>query len=140
MKTVQIKPADVKREWHLIDAKGKVLGEIGVKIATWLTGKHKVSFTPHVDSGDFVVVINADEVAVTGNKRADKMYYTHSMIPGGFKQASFEKVMEKDSRKVIEHAVSGMLPKNKMRDPRMARLKIFATAEHTFTDKFKKES
>ena len=137
MKTVQIKPAEVKREWHIIDAKGKVLGEISTKIATWLTGKHKVSFTPHVDSGDFVVVINAAAVDVTGNKREDKMYYSHSMIPGGFKQANFTQVMEKDPRKVIEHAVSGMLPKNKMRDPRLARLKIFAGEEHTYTDKFK---
>ncbi|MEP7167699.1 MAG: 50S ribosomal protein L13 [Candidatus Woesebacteria bacterium] len=137
MKTVQIKPAEVKREWHLIDAKGKVLGQISTQIAVFLSGKHKVSYTPHVDSGDFVVLINAKEVEVTGNKRADKMYYSHSMIPGGFKEASFEKVMEKDPRKIIEHAVIGMLPKNKMRDPRMARLKIFVGADHTYSDKFK---
>lgn len=137
MKTVQLKPAEVKREWHLIDAKGKILGDISTQIATWLMGKHKVSYTPHVDSGDFVVVINAKEVAVTGNKRADKMYYSHSMIPGGFKQATFEQVMEKDPTKIITHAVSGMLSKNKMRDPRLARLKVFSGAEHTYTDKFK---
>jgi large subunit ribosomal protein L13 len=137
MKTVQAKPADVKREWHLIDAKGKVLGQISTQIATFLSGKHKVSYTPHVDSGDFVVLINAKDVEVTGNKRANKMYYSHSMIPGGFKEASFEKVMEKDPRKIIEHSVIGMLSKNKMRDPRMARLKIFVGAEHTYTDKFK---
>jgi large subunit ribosomal protein L13 len=140
MKTVQIKPAEVRREWHLIDAKGKILGQISTQIATFLSGKHKVSYTPHVDSGDFVVLINAKDVEVTGNKRADKMYYSHSLIPGGFKGASFEKVMEKDPRKIIEHAVAGMLPKNKMRDPRMARLKIFVDSEHTYSDKFKKQA
>lgn len=137
MKTVQITPAQVVREWHLIDAKGKVLGEIATQIATFLMGKQKVSFTPHVDSGDFVVLINAANIEVTGNKRSDKMYYSHSMIPGGFKSASFEKVMEKDPSKVIVHAVSGMLPKNKMRDPRLARLRVFVGSEHTYTDKFK---
>lgn len=130
MKTTQIKPAEVVREWHLIDAKGKILGDISTQIATFLMGKHKVSYTPHVDSGDFVVVINAKDVEVTGNKRADKMYYSHSMIPGGFKQAPFEKVMEKDPTKIIEHSVKGMIAKNKMRDPRMARLKIYADDSH----------
>ena len=136
MVTKQTKPAEVKREWHLIDAKGKILGQISTQIATFLSGKHKVSFTPHVDSGDFVVVINAALVEVTGNKRADKMYYTHSQIPGGFKGITFEKLMDKDPKKIIEHSVIGMLPKNKMRDPRMARLRIFVGAEHTYTDKF----
>ncbi len=133
MKTTQIKPSEVKRAWHVIDAKGKVLGEVCTKAAVFLMGKHKVSFTPHVDSGDFVVVINAANVELTGNKAAKKMYYSHSMIPGGFKEISFEKLMEKDPTKVIEHGVKGMLPKNKMQDPRMARLKIFVGNEHPYT-------
>lgn len=136
MTTKQIKPAEIKREWHIIDAKGKILGQVGTEAAIYLMGKHKVSYTPHVDSGDFVVVINAKDVEVTGNKRADKMYYSHSMIPGGFKSISFDKVMEKDPTLVIVHAVKGMLSKNKMRDPRMARLKVFAGSEHMYKDKF----
>ncbi len=137
MKTIQITPAQVVRNWHCIDAKGKVLGDVAAQAARLLMGKQKVSYTPHVDSGDFVVVINAAAVEVTGNKRSDKMYYSHSMIPGGFQAVSFEKVMEKDPTRVIVHAVSGMLSKNKMRDPRLARLKVFAGSEHTYTDKLK---
>ncbi len=132
MKTTQIKPADVRRGWHIIDAKGKVLGKVCTQAAQWLMGKHKVSFTPHVDSGDFVVVINAKEVEVTGTKAQKKMYYSHSMIPGGFKEISFEKLMEKDPRKIIAHGVKGMLSKNKMQDPRMARLKIFVDDKHPY--------
>ncbi len=132
MTTKQAKPAEVRRNWHLIDAQGKVLGQVCTKAAKWLMGKHKVSFTPHVDSGDFVVVINAKEILVTGTKAQKKMYYTHSGIPGGFKETTFEKQMEKDSRKVITHGVKGMLPKNKMQDPRLARLKVYADATHPY--------
>lgn len=137
MMTYQAKPKEVKREWHLIDAKGKVLGAISTDIATFLMGKHKTTFTPHVDSGDFVVVINAALVEVTGNKKLKKTYVSHSGIPGGFKEITFEKLMEKDPRKIIEHAVKGMLPKNKFQDPRMNRLKIFVGSEHEYTDKIK---
>lgn len=133
MKTVQIKPAEVQRAWHIIDAKGKVLGDISVKAAHLLMGKQKVNYTPHVDSGDFVVVINAKDVVVTGNKATGKMYYRHSMIPGGFKERSYAKVMNDDPRKIIEHAVRGMVSKNKQRDPRMARLKIFVDNVHPYT-------
>ncbi len=136
MKTYQATPKEVVRAWHVIDAKDKVLGQVARDAAIFLMGKHKVTFTPHVDSGDFVIVINADTVAVTGRKATDKMYYSHSGIPQGFKQISFEKLMEKDSRKVILHAVKGMLPKNKQQDPRLARLKIFAGSEHDYQDKF----
>lgn len=135
MKTYQEKPATVTRSWHIIDAKGKVLGRLCTEIATLLMGKQKVTFTPHVDSGDFVVVINAKDVVVTGQKASQKMYQSHSGIPGGFKEISFEKLMEKDPRKIIEHAVKGMLPKNKQQDPRMARLKIFVDATHPYTNK-----
>lgn len=133
MKTMQIKPAEVKRTWHLVDAKGKILGKVCVEVATFLMGKHKVSFTPHVDSGDFVVVINAKDVVVTGNKAKDKKYFSHSMYPDGFKEIAFEKQMDKDPKKIIEHGVKGMISKNKMRDPRMARLKIYEDANHPYT-------
>jgi large subunit ribosomal protein L13 len=140
MKTYQAKPAEVKRAWHLIDAKGKILGKVAVDAAQKLIGKQKVTFTPHVDSGDYVVVINAKEVAVTGKKMSDKMYYSHSGIPGGFKELSYAQVVAKDPREVIVHAVKGMIPKNKQQDRRLARLKVFVGSEHTFMDKFKVES
>lgn len=130
MKTVQVKPAEVKRSWHVIDAKGKVLGQVCTQVAKLLIGKHKVTFTPHVDGGDYVIVLNAKDVVVTGGKAGGKMYYSHSGIPGGFKAISFEKQMEKDPRKVIVHGVYGMLPKNKMRNPRIARLKVYVNDEH----------
>lgn len=140
MKTIQAKPAEVKRAWHLVDAKGKILGKVAVDVAGKLIGKHKVSFTPHVDSGDYVVVINAKDVAVTGKKATDKMYYSHSGIPGGFAELTFAQVVAKDPGYVITHAVKGMIPKNKQQARRMARLKVFAGSEHTFMDKFKAES
>ncbi len=136
MKTYQAKPAEVKRAWHIVDVKGKVLGAMSVQIARKLMGKQKVTFTPHVDSGDFVVVINAKDVAVTGKKVTDKIYYSHSGVPGGFKEVTFAQQMEKDPRKIIEHAVKGMLPKNKQQARRMARLKVFTGSTHTYTDKF----
>src|SRR5258706_5132378 len=108
MNTQQAKPAEVKRNWHLFDAQGKILGAMSVQIAKKLMGKHKVSYTPHVDSGDYVVVINAKKVVVTGNKVTGKMYYSHSGIPGGFKAISYEKVMAKDPTKIIEHSVKGI--------------------------------
>jgi large subunit ribosomal protein L13 len=136
MKTYQAKPAEVKRAWHIFDAKGQVLGAMSVEVARLLMGKHKVTFTPHVDSGDYVVVINAKDVVVTGNKAEDKTYYSHSGIPGGFKEVTFAEQMEKDPRKVIEHAVKGMMPKNKQQARRMTRLKVFTGSEHAFGDKF----
>ncbi len=140
MKTIQAKPAEVKRAWHLVDAKGKILGKVAVDVAQKLIGKHKVTFTPHVDSGDYVVVINAKDVAVTGKKISDKMYYSHSGIPGGFKELTLAQKMAKDPTDVIVHAVKGMIPKNKQQDRRLARLKVFAGSEHKFMDKFKVES
>ncbi len=139
MKTYQAKPAEVKRAWHLVNAKGKVLGALCVRIAHALMGKGKVTYTPHVDSGDYVVVINAKDVVVTGNKYNKKMYYSHSGIPMGFKALSYAQVVEKDPTRVIVHAVKGMLPKNKQQDRRMTRLKVFAGDTHTFQDKFKED-
>lgn len=126
----------VQRAWHVVDAKDRILGEVAVEVAHKLMGKHKPTYTPHMDGGDYVVVINAVEVAVTGKKRKDKMYYNHSGHPGGLRVESFETVQKKDPTYIIKHAVKGMLPKNRLRDPRMNRLKVFPTAEHTYKDKF----
>ena len=139
-KTYQLKKEAVTRNWHMVDLSGKVLGHTASEIAFLLIGKHKVDYTPHVDGGDYVVVINAKDVVVTGNKTTQKMYYRHSQYPGGFKAESFEKLMQRKPTEIIEKAVYGMLPKNKLRDSRMKRLKIFTGAEHTFQDKLKAKS
>ncbi len=127
------KAADVKREWHVVDAKGKILGRVATEVATKLIGKNKKEYTPHIDSGDYVVVINAKEVAVTGNKEEDKMYYRHSNFPGGLKSQNLAKARALNPERIIENAVQGMLPKNKLQDPRMTRLKVYAGSEHKHT-------
>ena len=129
-KTFSQKPADVQREWILIDASTAPLGRIATLIATHLTGKYKPTFTPHTDGGDYVVVINAEKTVVTGSKETDKIYYRHSGFPGGIKDATLAEVREKFPERIIEMAVKGMLPKNKLSADRMGRLKIFAGAEH----------
>ena len=130
-KTYSQKPTEVERKWHLIDAaEAPTLGRLSAKIATLLSGKNKATFTPHTDGGDFVVVINAEKVKVTGNKEEDKMYYRHSGFPGGLKEASLKELREKNPAMIIEKAVYGMLPTNKLRDDRMKRLKVYAGAEH----------
>lgn len=121
---------DVVRKWHLVDAKGKVLGQVATEVALLLIGKNKATFTPHTDGGDFVVVINASEVVVTGNKAETKMYARHSGFPGGYRENSFAEVIVKKPAMVIEHAVNNMLPNNKLRDRRLARLKVYGGAEH----------
>jgi len=138
IKTKATKIEEVKSDWHLIDAKGQILGRLAVRIAYLLTGKNKINYAPYLDSGDSVVVINAAKVIVSGKKAEDKKYFSHSGYPGGFKAVTYEQQMTKDPRKIITHAVSGMLPKNKLRDPRLARLKIFTDSKHSFEDKFKK--
>jgi large subunit ribosomal protein L13 len=137
VKTKATKASEIKRSWHAVDAKGQVLGRLASKIAGLLIGKNKPYYTPHLDCGDFVVVTNAAKVRITGRKPAQKKYYRHSGYPGGFREITFEKQMEKDPRKVIRHAVSGMLPKNKLRDPRLARLKVFVDQKHPYQDKIK---
>lgn len=132
-KTFSQKSADVSRRWILIDAKDATLGRLGTEIAKYLIGKYKPTYTPHIDGGDYVVVINAAEVAVTGAKETDKIYYRHSGFPGGIKDAQLKEVREKFPERIIEAAVKGMLPKNKLSPNRMARLKIFAGAEHAHT-------
>lgn len=130
-KTFMQRKEDVTREWHLVDVKGKILGRIATEIATKLIGKHKPTYTPHTDGGDYVVVINAREVALSRGKETKKVYTTHSGFPGGFKQRTFIEMTEKNPEEVIRLAVVNMLPKNRLRADRMARLKIYAGPEHT---------
>ena len=130
-KTYSQKPVEVERRWVLIDAEtAPTLGHLATEIATYLTGKNKVTYTPHTDGGDYVVVINAEKVKVTGNKEEDKMYYRHSGFPGGLKEASLKEVRMKDASMIIEKAVKGMLPKNKLQEERMKRLRVYNGSEH----------
>ena len=138
-KTYSQKGADIQREWWLIDANTMPLGKLAVVIADKLTGKSKVTYTPHVDNGDYVVVINAKNLQVTGDKLTDKKYYRHSGFPGGLTELKLEEVIEKDPRIAIEHAVKGMLPKNKLAADRLARLRVFPGAEHAHTAQTPKE-
>ncbi len=130
MKTYSAKPTDIKRSWYVIDAQEVPLGRMATRIATLLTGKEKPQFTQHMDCGDFVVVINADKLVTTGAKTTDKTYYHHSLYPGGLSERSLEEQMQLDSTVVIMKAVRGMIPVNKLRPARLARLKIYAGAEH----------
>ena len=130
MKTYYAKPQEVEREWVLIDAEDQVLGRVATKAATILKGKHKPQYTPHVDTGDFVVVVNADKIRVTGAKTTDKVYSRHTGYPGGLKQETFEEAMAKHPERVIEHAVKGMLPKNTLGRAMGKKLKVYVGAEH----------
>jgi large subunit ribosomal protein L13 len=130
MKTYSAKPTDVTRKWYVIDAAEAPLGRMATVAATLLTGKGKPMFTSHIDCGDYVIVVNADQLVVTGKKTDDKTYYRHSSYPGSLKQATLKEKMEQDSTLVIEHAIRGMLPVNKLRDGRLARLKVYAGSEH----------
>lgn len=130
MKTKVLKTAEVKRDWYIVDATGKILGRLASKIAFVLTGKHKPQYTPHIDCGDFVVIVNADKFRVTGKKMTDKIYYSHSFYPGGLKKISLELMLEKHPERVMYHAVSGMLPKNRLRARRLRRLKIYTDSNH----------
>lgn len=129
-KTYSAKPADVTRKWYLIDASEAPLGRVATRAATLLTGKEKPMFTHHIDTGDFVVIINAAQTVVTGKKTTKKMYYRHSNFPGGLTELTFEEVMAKDPTKAMFLAIRGMLPVNKLRDGRLKRLKVYAGAEH----------
>jgi len=129
-KTYSAKPADVTRTWYQIDASDNTLGRISTEAAQHLTGKKKPMFTHNIDCGDYVVVINADKLKVTGQKLDDKVYYRHTGFPGGLKERTLKEQMEIDSTKAIERAIRGMLPVNKLRDARLKRLKIYAGTEH----------
>lgn len=130
MKTFYAKPGEVEREWVLIDAADQTLGHVAAKAAHILRGKHKPTFTPHVDTGDYVVIINADKVRVSGKKELDKRYYRHSGFPGGLKSESFQEAMEKHPERVLEHAIKGMLPKNTLGRAQGMKLKVYAGPEH----------
>ena len=132
MKTFSLKPADVKRQWVVIDASENNLGRIATVAASRLIGKYQASYTPHVDCGDFVVIINSSKLKVSGNKLKSKKYYRHSQYPGSLKELSLEEMIEKDSNDVIKKAIYGMLPKNKLRAGRMNRLKVQTDSEHNY--------
>lgn len=129
-KTYSAKPTDVTRAWYIVDAADAPLGRVATQVATLLTGKGKPQFTKHIDCGDYVIVINAQNLRVTGDKAASKKYYHHSGYSGGLRTRTLSEQLQLDVTKVIEHAVRGMLPVNKLRDERLSRLKIYATAEH----------
>ena len=130
MKTFSLKNTEVVRDWVVFDASDKILGRFATKIADKLRGKDKPTFTPHVDGGDFVVVINADKVKVTGNKAEQKKYYKHSLYPGGLKEKSYKEVLESTPERIIENAVKGMLPKNKLGKSIIKKLKVYSGSEH----------
>ncbi|MGS2717719.1 50S ribosomal protein L13 [Eionea flava] len=130
MKTISANPETVKRDWYVIDADGKTLGRMATEIATRLRGKHKPEYTPHVDTGDYIVVVNAEKVRVTGNKAKDKMYHRHTGYVGGIKSLSFEKMIDKAPERTIEIAVKGMLPKGPLGRAMYKKLKVYAGTEH----------
>ena len=137
MKTYSTKASDIKREWHIIDASDKVLGRLATQIAVLLMGKHKPIFSRHLDTGDFVVVINAEKIRVTGNKTKQKLYYRHSGYPGGLKSISLERMMQTHPTRVIEHAVKGMLPHTRLRAKMMKRLRIHVGDAHPYQGQIK---
>ena len=130
MRTYTPKPGEITRTWHIIDANDIVLGRLASQIAVLLRGKHKTSFAPHVDTGDFVVVINAGKVALTGAKREQKMDYRHSGYPGGMRATSYTELLESNPRRAVEKAVKGMLPHNRLGRQQLSKLKVYAGAEH----------
>jgi len=138
MKTYQPKAKEVTRYWHEIDAKDEILGRLSVKIAGLLTGKTKPNYSAHMDMGDYVVVINCEKIVVTGKKAEQKVYRGHSGYPGGFKQVTYEKMNKEHPERIIEHAVSGMLPDNRLKRDRMARLKVFKGPDNPYGDKIVK--
>ncbi|MBE0364998.1 large subunit ribosomal protein L13 [Pseudoalteromonas ulvae UL12] len=130
MKTFVAKPETVKRDWYVVDAEGKTLGRIATEIASRLRGKHKAEYTPHVDTGDYIIVINAEKVTVTGNKAKNKMYYAHSGFPGGLKSTTFDKLQAHKPEMIIEKAVKGMLPRGPLGRAMYRKLKVYAGTEH----------
>ena len=139
MKTYTAKPETVKREWFVIDAEGATLGRLATLVASHLRGKHKPEYTPHVDTGDYIVVINADKVAVTGTKSQNKMYYRHTGYPGGIREINFDDLQTRTPGRVVELAVKGMLPKNPLGRAMFTKLKVYAGTEHPHTAQQPKE-
>ena len=132
-KTFSLKTADVTREWYVIDAASAPLGRVATVVAALLVGKGKPTYTPHIDGGDYVVIINAEKTVVTGNKEEDKVYYRHSGYPGALKEATVKEVRAKNPERLIEAAVKGMVPRNKLAPLRLARLKVFVGEDHAHT-------
>jgi large subunit ribosomal protein L13 len=130
MKTFSAKPHEVRRDWFVVDATDKVLGRLAVEVARRLRGKHKAIYTPHVDTGDYVVIVNAEKVRVTGNKAEDKMYYRHSQFPGGLKTTNFTKMQAQFPTRILEKAVKGMLPKGPLGSAMLRKLKVYAGPNH----------
>ncbi len=130
MRTYSPKPADIQREWHVIDATDVVLGRLAVQTANLLRGKNKPSYAPHMDVGDFVIIVNADKIALTGKKRTDKLAYRHSGYPGGLSAQPVGELLESDARRVVEKAVWGMLPKNRLGRQILKKLKVYSGPEH----------
>lgn len=130
MKTFSAKPESVKRDWYVVDADGKTLGRLATEIASRLRGKHKPEYTPHVDTGDYIIVINCEKIAVTGAKRTDKTYYHHTGFIGGIKSITFDKLLDKAPEQIIEKAVKGMLPKGPLGRAMFRKLKVYAGSEH----------
>jgi large subunit ribosomal protein L13 len=130
MKTYNAKPGEIERRWFVVDAEGKVLGRLATQIAEALRGKGKPQYTPHVDSGDFVVVVNAEKIAVTGNKLDQKMYHRHSGYPGGLRSRTLREQLDRRPTEVIRHAVKGMLPRNRLGRAQIRKLKIYAGPDH----------
>lgn len=130
MKTFSPTPKDINREWYVVDATDQVLGRLAARIAHRLRGKHKPEFAPHMDNGDFIVVVNCEKIRVTGNKLADKKYYRHSGYVGGLKETTLEKLLDTKPHLVLMHAVKGMLPKNRLGRAMLKKLKIYAGSEH----------
>ena len=139
MKTWNAKPGEIEREWHLVDADGQTLGRLATHIADTLRGKNKPQYTPHIDTGDFVVVVNAEKVAVTGKKLDDKIYYRHSGYPGGLRQRTLREQLARRPEEVIRKAVKGMLPRNRLSRAQLRKLKIYAGPEHPHTAQEPKE-
>ncbi|GGN21764.1 MULTISPECIES: 50S ribosomal protein L13 [Marinomonas] len=133
MKTFTAKPAEVRRDWFVVDAEGKTLGRLATEIARRLRGKHKAEYTPHVDTGDYIVVINAEKIHVTGNKAAAKQYYRHTGYPGGLRSMNFEKLIDHAPERVLEIAVKGMLPKGPLGRAMHKKMKVYAGTEHPHT-------
>ena len=133
MKTLSAKPAEVQHDWYVVDASGKTLGRLATEIARRLRGKHKTSYTPHVDTGDYIVVINAEEITVTGKKAQDKKYYRHTGFPGGIRETNFEKLIAHKPEAVLEKAVNGMLPKGPLGYAMIKKMKVYAGTEHPHT-------
>ncbi|MBV2235008.1 MAG: 50S ribosomal protein L13 [Sterolibacterium sp.] len=133
MKTFSAKPHEVKRDWFVIDASDKVLGRLATEIARRLRGKHKTEYTPHVDTGDYIVVVNVDKLQVTGNKALDKKYYHHTGFPGGIRETSFTKLQQRHPGRALERAVKGMLPKGPLGYAMLKKMKCYAGTEHPHT-------